>query len=729
MVVVLILATMNYYIVTVCFVLIHGLAPTTMVNARSSMRQEKQQHNQRSSSNFYYVSSELYETTCANEHCNEVAEEFLKSVKKTVDPCSDFYAYSCARKSSKLRTSDISEMKEILESPHSEEEIKALTLEKIFYRSCMEQTDSDTRAKKKLKQFLNLSNGYSLFKHGKYGAVDWLTIDALYAQLGFEHAFFNAHVMKDPENLENNIMALTPPSPLFTISIHSLLKNRNFSEMIMNLLDKNHKGNLEDFNDVIAFNNELHGILPALAQFEESIKTLIENKMYIENWQRSYDSSAELQDDGKTNRIDWLRVLNKFTKSSRVHMHKSDKIIVRNVAYFHKLAGLLEKTPASVLEKYIHIKFIAQVGKYLSPSLAKFFENFKNRSKFCIRQAENRLVGANYEFIKRHVPKDRKALAEEIAVNVKKSLIQLISRADWMDQPTKTHAVDKLHKLQIIMGYPDWQLDTDFVNNYYGNLHLGSNFFDNVIKYKRQALLHEVQGLRNPEKFDPATMSKNHAPLVHHFEINTHLNLVYLPTAYLHQKKNKFLGSQLPNSINYGSFGSMIGAILYDFASLTDTLKYNLYLRTVEGLTKQTIDAYRVKEKCLSNQLTDYKKSDRGYNPLSDVIGQDTVQVDKIYEKQTGLRAAFEAFSESLASGDKTEQLLPGFEKVNPHQLFYLAYAERICGIGDVYDSYDGYETSSKINGVVTNLQLFSDVYQCPRDSPMNRLEKCELFT
>ncbi|CAB0035249.1 unnamed protein product [Trichogramma brassicae] len=502
--------------------LIHGLAPTTMVNARSSMRQEKQQHNQRSSSNFYYVSSDLYETTCANEHCNEVAEEFLKSVKKTVDPCSDFYAYSCARKSSKLRTSDISEMK----------------------------AESDTRAKKKLKQFLNLSNGYSLFKHGKYGAVDWLTIDALYAQLGFEHAFFNAHVMKDPENLENNIMALTPPSPLFTISIHSLLKNRNFSEMIMNLLDKNHKGNLEDFNDVIAFNNELHGILPALAQFEESIKTLIENKMYIENWQRSYDSSAELQDDGKTNHIDWLRVLNKFTKSARVHMHKTDKIIVRNVAYFHKLAGLLEKTPASVLEKYIHIKFIAQVGKYLSPSLAKFFENFKNRSKFCIRQAENRLVGANYEFIKRHVPKDRKAL------------------------------------------------------------------------------------------------------------------------------KNKFLGSQLPNSINYGSFGSMIGAILYDFASLTDTLKYNLYLRTVEGLTKQTIDAYRVKEKCLSNQLTDYKKSDRGYNPLSDIIGQDTVQVDKIYEKQTGLRAAFEAFSESLASGDKTEQLLPGFEKVNPHQLFYLAYAE-----------------------------------------------------
>ena len=52
----------------------------------------------------------------------------------------------------------------------------------------------------------------------------------------------------------------------------------------------------------------------------------------------------------------------------------------------------------------------------------------------------------------------------------------------------------------------------------------------------------------------------------------------------------------------------MLGSILYDYVSLTDNLRYNeFYTRTIEGLSKDTIDAYKVKEKCLSNQLINYK--------------------------------------------------------------------------------------------------------------------------
>ena len=59
--------------------------------------------------------------------------------------------------------------------------------------------------------------------------------------------------------------------------------------------------------------------------------------------------------------------------------------------------------------------------------------------------------------------------------------------------------------------------------------------------------------------------------------------------------------------------------------------------------------------------------------PLASVINRDTIQVDKIYEKMTGLRAAFEAYRK-VEQND--EELLPGFEDMNRYQLFFLSYAE-----------------------------------------------------
>lgn len=56
-------------------------------------------------------------------------------------------------------------------------------------------------------------------------------------------------------------------------------------------------------------------------------------------------------------------------------------------------------------------------------------------------------------------------------------------------------------------------------------------------------------------------------------------------------------------------------------------------------------------------------------------------------------------------------------------------FFQRICEIGDIYDNYDAYETSLKVNGVVANLEAFSSVFRCPSDSSMNRQTKCELFS
>ncbi|XP_031778134.1 endothelin-converting enzyme 1 [Nasonia vitripennis] len=703
-------------------------------------------HRQRAISSPYLVSYEFTENVCTDDRCNNVAELFLKSVKKSMNPCDDFYGYSCGRKQSKM-PSITKEIQEILEQQSADkEETKSLALERRLYRSCMEQQDGEHKTKREFTRLLELSDGLSLFRREKSKGdnkkgLDWQSIDNFYASLGFENAFFNVHVTRDPRAEEDdaddsddvNLISLMPPSPLYFYSVHSLLKYKNLTGIVSNLLQPDDaESYVTDYEDVIGFNNALHEILPPLGMFEENVTSLIGNKMTLAHWQSVYDSVIDdqgLERPAEKNHIDWLRLLNSLLKTANVRIDKHDYIVLKKLDYFTKLAELLDRTSPVTVEKYIHFKFLTQISKYLSPSLARFFENIPDRSTFCIKQSDNQLIGATYEYIKRHVPHEQKVYAEEVIQNIREALSDLLSNAKWMDNETKTYAINKLKHLKIVVGYPDWQRDRKLVNNYYGNLHLHSNFFENIIKYRRRALIHELRGLKHPHLFDPNTMSKKFVPLMYHFEVNSHTNRILFPTEYLNENKYKLFSPKLPSAINYGSFGSMLGSILYDYVSLTDNLKYNeFYTRTIEGLSKDTIDAYKVKEKCLSNQLINYKKSASKFDqPLASVIDRDTIQVDKIYEKMTGLRAAFEAYRK--VESETSAELLPGFEDMSQQQLFFLSYAERICEIGDIYDNYDAYETSLKVNGVVANLEAFSDVFLCPKDSPMNRQTKCELFS
>lgn len=52
------------------------------------------------------------------------------------------------------------------------------------------------------------------------------------------------------------------------------------------------------------------------------------------------------------------------------------------------------------------------------------------------------------------------------------ALVNLLSDAEWMDKETKNYAANKLKSLEIVIGYPEWQINKTFVNDYYGNVSL-----------------------------------------------------------------------------------------------------------------------------------------------------------------------------------------------------------------------------------------------------------------
>jgi hypothetical protein len=70
--------------------------------------------------------------------------------------------------------------------------------------------ENDQKTKREFTRLMKLSNGLSLFHSDqKFGIVDWRSIDSFYASLGFEYAFFNVYIMRDPENSEFNLITVS----------------------------------------------------------------------------------------------------------------------------------------------------------------------------------------------------------------------------------------------------------------------------------------------------------------------------------------------------------------------------------------------------------------------------------------------------------------------------------------------------------------------------------------
>lgn len=83
--------------------------------------------------------------------------------------------------------------------------------------------DGDQRTKVEFTRLLQVSNGLSLFEPDrKLGHLDWELTDGLYASLGFEHAFFNVHVTRDPASSDVNLISVCTICVSNPISFHFL---------------------------------------------------------------------------------------------------------------------------------------------------------------------------------------------------------------------------------------------------------------------------------------------------------------------------------------------------------------------------------------------------------------------------------------------------------------------------------------------------------------------------
>ncbi|XP_024940321.1 uncharacterized protein LOC107267301 [Cephus cinctus] len=670
---------------------------------------------------------------CQSEECRRTAQEFLRNLNKSVDPCEDFYEYACGGWSqrnhmpakeriwnqlTKIERWNKKRIRGILEEPEEDSDLTAVKAAKRFHQSCMDLDAIEKLGIKPLEQILEANGGWPMImEKSEWNSrnVSWKKIHENYHLLSRNASLFTVWVDADLHR-NVNVIKLKQRTPMFPLDMQfALEEGRNarsyyakYVEDVALTFAKSRNSNVsrkrisKDIADMIDFEGYLYELsfyMPNDYSFISSTDSL--HEMYNEELTRS----------GKAE-INWLKTFQNLFGDVGIRVRKTDTILLSNPVFIRRLAHILEETSKRTIVNYLHWKFVSAMMPYtnkkmrnMNYSLNKFISGVteqKPRWEECI--SENPVKDAlSYQIVHKYLLKKSKEKVLDMVKEIQDQAEIKISNTNWRD---KSEAKKGLWNTAKFIGFSDWFNNASASIEFYKDLRVGPSYFDNILNYNKFTLRKNLKKLRQPI---------DNTWLVDPFTVNIYRdfikNSLIFPAA-VHQLP--LFGASRPNAVNYGAIGTIIGhELLEPFIDYGNTiLEHVCYLANLINYEKKVFETLNV---------TDYEES---Y-----IIHYGTI-IDN-----AGLQTAYEAYQRKLAAERITEDKLPGLENFSSGQIFFLSFANNWCESLKREKPFDNDLTSQKISvgrlrviGSVSNTPEFSEAFQCPKGRPMNPEYKCTFW-
>lgn len=162
----------------------------------------------------------------------------------------------------------------------------------------------------------------------------------------------------------------------------------------------------------------------------------------------------------------------------------NDQIIsLADKTFIKKLGPLLDNTPKRVLANYLLWHAVDQSISYLTESLQKIELRYRSKTngkdeldpqwKECVISiAPQFKVAIGAKYAREYFREDSKKVAVEMVTDIKEAFAEIIESRDWMDEDTKTAAMDKLQRMSVNIAYPNELMNDHIVTEYYKGLHV-----------------------------------------------------------------------------------------------------------------------------------------------------------------------------------------------------------------------------------------------------------------
>ena len=641
----------------------------------------------------------------------------VNSMDTSVDPCTDFYAYSCGgwmkknpippdqtnwTVSSKLEDDNKLILRDILEAAAKPDAARDATNQKIgdYYAACMDESAVNAAGIKPLQPMLD-----------RIAAVD------------------------SKKQLADLAGSMVNAGVLFSFSSDQDYKNS--SEVIaeadqggLGLPDRDYY--LKDdpksvelrkaYVDHVAKMFQLLGDKPEAAKKEAETVLQIETalaKVSLTRVQRRdpqllYHRMSREQLQALSPSFPWAAYMTK------VGVPSVNSLNVATPEFFKGMNAEIEKESLADWKAYLRWHLANVNAEFLSkPLLDEDFafygktlrgqQELEPRWKRCVGYVDNDLGEAlGKAFVARTFSPEAKQSALTMVHQIEAAMEQDINSLPWMSDVTKQHALEKLHAISNKIGYPDKWRDYSALTIARDD-ELGNVLRAREFEFNRQLAKIGKPVDRGEWQMTPPTVNAYYDPQKN--DINFPAGILQPP----------FFDPKSDDAPNYGDTGSTIGHELthgFDDEGRQFDAQGNLR----DWWTPEDSKQFAERAECISNQYSQYVIIDDIKINGKLTLGEDVADLG-------GTLLAYMAWKEQTK-----DQKLEPLEGFTPEQRFFIGYAQDWCG--NIRDeskrlratvdphSPDKYRT----NGVVSNMPQFQEAFHCKAGSPMVRENRCRIW-
>ncbi len=387
------------------------------------------------------------------------------------------------------------------------------------------------------------------------------------------------------------------------------------------------------------------------------------------------------------------------------------------------LDALLKATPAATWQAYLrwHLLSEAAQARALPKALSEAAFWFRaghftgeaampERWKHCVDVTDG-LIGEalGQAFVRRYFGGDAKARALALVGGIQQAMGKRIAELGWMDDATRAKAEEKLAAVDNKIAYPaKWR-------SYDGLVIRRDTFLASAVAASAFEVRRQLAQIGKPLDRTEWGMT---TPTVNAY-YNPSMNEMVFPAGIL---QPPFYTQGANDAVNYGAIGLVVGhELTHGFDD--EGRQYDARGNLTEWWTKPVAAEFDRRAQCVVDQYS-------AYPVIDDVKLDGKLTLGENIADLGGLTLAYAAYQASRA-GKPEEAPVGGF---TADQQFFLAHAQAWCAqirpenarLRALTDPHSS--ARWRVNGPLSNLGQFARAFQCPAGAPMVRAHRCDIW-